>query len=73
MSDIARRLTGMTAGQLREYEFPPVFSVKDTFIYPTIRPRSNVRLRDKEGMVGVVDLNDMREKLAKDYKKLFSK
>ncbi len=63
MSAIARRLTGMTASQLREYEFRGVYSTNDIFKPRSINLRQNVRLA-AGAMVGVNDLNQARRRLA---------
>jgi len=68
VSAIARRLTGLTKNQLREYEFLGVYSKDEVFRPRTVSIRQNVRFA--AGLfVGIKDLNSKRRKLAKSTPK----
>ncbi len=68
MSAIARRLTGLTKSQLREYNFPRVNSKDEVFKPRSNSLRQNVRLAAGL-MVGANDLNSTRKRLAKSTPK----
>jgi hypothetical protein len=68
MSNIARRLTGLTESQLREYDFPRVDSKEQVFKPRNVCLRSNVRL--ESGMiVGISDLDSDRKRLSESEPK----
>lgn len=68
MSTIARRLTGLTESELREYEFLRVGSKNEVFKSRGVSLRQNVRLATRL-IVGSNDLNTSRQKLAKSTPK----
>jgi hypothetical protein len=63
MSAIARRLTGLTKEELREYNFVRVRSKAQVYRPRTINLRQNVRFASGM-MVGSDDLDQTRQKLA---------
>ncbi len=68
MSTIARKLTGMTKNQLHEYDFPRVDSQEEVSKSRCVNLRQNVRL--SAGLiVGIKDLNSMRQRLSKSKPK----
>jgi hypothetical protein len=68
MSNIARRLTGLTKSQLHEYNVPSVASKKNVFKSRCTNLRQNVRLAGGL-IVGTNDLDNMRDRLKKSTPK----
>ena len=68
MSNIARRLTGLTKSQLHEHNVPSVSSINNVFKSRSTSLRQNVRLSGGL-IVGSSDLDTKRKRLRKSKPK----